>query len=489
VGREVERSLRVGATWAFGTQVGQQVIRFLTVFALARLLTPNDYGSASLAVTLASYSALIGDLGFGPALVQAPSTSQRTASTVFWVTASAGVAWWTIAALGAYPAASILDEPEVASLVMAGGSTFALSAVGAASAALLTRSMDFRLLQGANLIAWAVASVFAVAAAMAGAGAWTLVSQQIVLIGLTSALIMAALRWRPSFEFSATTARQLARFALPFTGSSVFLVAQGIVVALLIGHLLGVDQLGIWTFAMATVILPFSLVVAPLNRVLYAGFARMRDQPDRMAEIWLSATGLLCAVVAPMCLGLVAVAPDAIPLVFGDQWIPAVPVIQILAFFALARALQAWNTSVIDAAGKPHFTMLSMAAVLLALPIAIWFGSPHGLEGVAASYVVAIFLFAEIPGFVFTARELSLHYGAVMARVAGVMVSSAVMCVLVILVRLALEYAEFAAGTRLALSILAGAVVYLGCLKVLSPRIFDQLLGLLRQAGRKGRRA
>ena len=479
-GRELERSLRVGAAWAFGTQVGQQVIRFLAVFALARLLTPNDYGAASLAVTLASYSALIGDLGFGPALVQASSVSQGTASTVFWVTAIAGTIFWAIAALGAYPAAAIVDEPEVANLILVGGSTLALSAVGAASAALLTRTMNFRVLQGANLVGWAVASICAVAAALAGAGPWSLVSQQVVLIGLTSAFVIVALGWRPSFEFSIASARQLSKFALPFTGSSVFLVLQGIVLALLIGHRLGVDQLGIWTFAMAMVILPFSLIVAPLNRVLYAGFARMRDRPDRMAEIWLNATGLLCAVVAPMCLGLVAVAPDAIPFAFGDQWDPAVPIIQILAIFALARALQAWNTSVIDAAGKPHFTMFSMAALLLALPIAVWIGSSHGLEGVAALYVVAVLLFAEVPGFVFTARELSVRYGAVARRVVGVMIASGLMCLVVVFVRLELENAGLPTGYRLSLSILAGMLVYLGCLSFLAPRILSQLLGLLR---------
>jgi PST family polysaccharide transporter len=389
--------------------------------------------------------------------------------------------------LGAYPAAVIVGDPQVTGLIIVGGSTLALSALGSASAALLTRSMNFRVLQGSNLIAWAIASAVAVAAAFAGAGPWSLVSQQVVLIGLTSALIIMALGWRPSFEFSVIDARQLFRFALPFTGSSVFFVLQGIVVTLLVGHLLGVDQLGIWTFAMSMVVLPFSLVVTPLTRVLYAGFARMRDQQDRMAEIWLSATALLSSIVVPMCLGLIAVAPDAIPLVFGRQWTPAVPIVQILAIFALVRALQAWGTSVIDAAGKPHLTMLCMAAVLLVLPVAVWIGSSYGLEGVAVLYVVAVLLFAEVPGLVFTTRELSVRPGTVARRLGGIVVSSVVMCAMVTFLRVGLEHGGLRAGTRLSLSIVGGIIVYLGCLRVFAPGVSKQLFALLRQVTGRAR--
>ena len=64
----VERSLKHGAVWVLGFARGgaQQAIRFISVLILARLLTPDDYGAAALAVTLASYSTTVGDLALGP---------------------------------------------------------------------------------------------------------------------------------------------------------------------------------------------------------------------------------------------------------------------------------------------------------------------------------------------------------------------------------------------------------------------------------------
>src|SRR3954470_2651338 len=80
-GHQINRMVKRGALWAFGSQVGGQIIRFLSVIVLARLLTPNDYGAASIAISLATFSAILGDLGYGTALVQSAEATQRGAST------------------------------------------------------------------------------------------------------------------------------------------------------------------------------------------------------------------------------------------------------------------------------------------------------------------------------------------------------------------------------------------------------------------------
>ena len=110
---EIERSLKRGAVWAIGSQVAVQGIRFVSVVVLARLLTPSDYGAAAFAITLASFSMILGDLGYGTALVQAATASQRWASTACWCALGAGAVGSGLAALGAYPVALALGEPEV----------------------------------------------------------------------------------------------------------------------------------------------------------------------------------------------------------------------------------------------------------------------------------------------------------------------------------------------------------------------------------------
>ena len=262
---DIEHKLRLGAIWALGAQVAVQVIRFASVVVLARLLTPGDYGAANIAVTLGSFAAILGDLGFGNALVQSSSATQRWASTAYWSALAAGLVGSGLAALGAYPASLVLGEPEVTGLVIVGGFTLFLVAAGSASNALLTRSMSFGVIQSAMLAATLIAAIAAIAAAAAGLGAWALVIQQVVLAGMTSVLFIVAGRWRPSLEFSRPAFNSLAKFALPITGGHLFAVVQPLVTALLIGHHVGVNELGIWSLSMSVVVVPLSLFGYPIG--------------------------------------------------------------------------------------------------------------------------------------------------------------------------------------------------------------------------------
>jgi O-antigen/teichoic acid export membrane protein len=483
VGDEINRMVKRGALWAFGSQVAGQIIRFASVVALARLLTPDDYGAANIAVTLGTFAFVLGDLGYGTALVQSARATQREASTAFWCALAAGLICSGFAALGAAPAARTLGEPEVTGLVIVGGLTLCLIAIGSTSQALLTRSMSFGVIQSVTLAASVLAAASAITAGALGAGPWALVLQQVVLAATTSALLVLGARWRPSFQFSRSSFRSLTKFAAPVTGGTLFNVVQPLIIALLVGHLVGVRELGVWSLSMAVVVIPATLFSYPIARVVYAAFARMRDEPERIARVWLDGFVMLAAVALPALFGLIAVAPDLIPLAFGSQWHAAVPVVQILAIFLMVRTLQTWNTPVMDALGKPHIAMAINAAVLIALVPGLWIGSRFGIEGVAVTFSVVSFVFGELPSFVITTRAINLRIVYVLKCVWGIILSSACMCVAVMFLRHALAGAGVGSELRLILSVIAGAGTYVGCLLLTARSVAMELARSARGLG------
>lgn len=473
---DIEGALKRGIAWVMTSQMASQGIRMLGVVLLARLLARSDYGAASLAVTIASYSMILGDLGYGTALVQSTAISQRSASTAFWAALAAGGLGFGLTAVIAYPAAHIIGTAEIAPLVLLGGSTLFLVGAGAASTALLTRSMKFGAIQAASLAALAVSTGAAVALAASGAGPWALVTQQALLAAVTSLSIIVIAGWRPSVAFSVADFATMSRFSLPITGGAIFFALQSIVTVLLVGKLEGVQALGVWTLSMSIVIVPLMLIAAPVAGVIYAGFARMRDRTDRVAEIWLSGMTLLAAVVLPALFGLIGVASDLIPLVFGAQWGPAAPIVQILCFLLMFRSLQTWNNSVMDAAGKPQVAMILNATLLVAIPPSIWMGSHFGLQGVAVFYVVATLVAGEIPSLIITTRELSVSVWDVVRRLRGVIAAAGLMLLAVLFVRSQLESAGVSMGPRIASSVAVGMAVYIGLLGLLAPHVATKLL-------------
>jgi O-antigen/teichoic acid export membrane protein len=309
-----------GVTWKLTGQVAVQVTRLATVAILARFLTPADYGTAAVAVALAAFAFQVADMGIGSALVQTDTASQRVRSTAFWASVGCGFGLFLLLAALSKPVAAFMGEPDVAGMVIAGGLTFAIYSIGSASQAVFLREMGFRNIELRNWLALVTGSVFAIVAVAAGVRAWALVLQQIVFLATFSAALWWRAGWRPSLTFSVPIFRQLASFALRIAGGRWARLAELLVLTLLIGRLTSVADLGAWSFAMSMVILPLSLVAIPIAEVLFSAFSRLQKEPERMSALWLDSIGYLAAVLLPLLLGLMVVAPDVIPAVFGSRW-------------------------------------------------------------------------------------------------------------------------------------------------------------------------
>jgi O-antigen/teichoic acid export membrane protein len=257
------------------------------------------------------------------------------------------------------------------------------------------------------------------------------------------------------------------------------MLARGIVITLLVGRALGGEALGIWSVALATVIVPLWAIAGPVGRLLYATFARMQGQVERVGALWLNGMGLLAAILLPALLGLLATAPDVIPLLFGQQWEPAVPIIQILVFSAAFNTLQAWSIAVVDASGKPHIALVFNGIGVGINVISVWIGSHWGLEGVAVAYVLGYLVFSEIPLLMVTLREIAVSPGDVFRRLWGVVLASVLMCVAMWLTRIGLEAGGIGPVVRVVVACVSGLVVYAAALRLLAPGIFAQLSSIV----------
>jgi PST family polysaccharide transporter len=477
--------VRTGVVWRFAGQIGVQSTRFVTVVILARLLKPADYGAAAIAVVLASFAPTLGDMAMGSALVQTERATRLIRATAFWASVAFGVTLSLLFIAAATPVGRFLDDPRIGSIVAVGALTFAIYSLGSTSQAMYMRAMNFRSLELRYLLSLVIAGALAVTAAAAGLGAWALVIQQIALTALFAAALWWHAGWHPTFEFSREAFRELFAFATRVAGGRWARLLELVVLSLLIGRLVGVPDLGTWSFSMSTVILPLTVITIPIAEVLFSAFSRLQGQRERIAALWLDSIGLLAAAVLPLLVGLVIVAPDLIPLVFGSQWDVAVPVIQILSIYVIIRCLQAWNSPVLDAAGKPNITFWTQSAALCLTPIAVVVGSRWGIEGVAVCFVVAQLIAVEIPSFLFVLSELHLTRRTVASRLAGVAGATVVMTAVCVPARLGLSALGVGAGVRAVVTIALGLLVYACAVSILAPDIRRRATGLLAAVSRR----
>lgn len=429
-----------GVAWKAATRVVFEVTKLVVAVILARLLTPREYGLAGMVLVLMAFVPVLSGSALASVLVQRPEITELDRSTVFWMTLMIGAASTVLGVAASWPAAWFYGDPAVQPLFAAMSLAFVLSALGMTHTALLTRDMAFRSLELRAMAGMIVGGAVSIAAALSGFGPWALILQQVAAVTTSSIMLWAFADWRPQRRFSRRTLREVRAFGGHVSGTLMLFQLNQTADNVLIGRYLGASALGAYTLAYNVILVPFSRLSSPLHEVLYPVFSRLQDDHGRLRSIWLRVTRLLGLVVLPGMLSLIVLAPDLIPLVFGERWRAATPVVQILAWVGALFALQGLNSVVLQALGRTRmlfrYALVSFAGGLAAFVL----GLHWGVVGVAACFAAV-------------STVIQPSYMVLTARAVG---GSARECVVALAGPLAVA-AAVAAGVGLVHELLAGA--------------------------------
>jgi O-antigen/teichoic acid export membrane protein len=474
-----------GLLWKIISLVVKQGSRLIVGLILARLLTPDDYGLASLVLVFSSLIFIFSDLSLGAALVQRKSLTERDRSTVFWVSVAAGAACTLVGIAVSGLVADFFGEPEVKPLFIAVSFSFFLVSLGVTQEALLTRAMSFRALELRQMAAAVLGAAAAITVAARGGGPWAIIVQQIVIVAVGSLLMWFVSPWRPRFTFSMASLRDLGSFGGNVFGTRMVFYLNRNADNLLIGRFLGAAALGAYSLAYNVILLPFSQIAGPLEQLLYPAFSRLQDEASRLREAFLRVNRMVCAINMPLLLGLAVLADQFVPVVLGEQWNEAIPVIQILAVVGLAQSIQALNGSILQARDRTHW-LLRYSLVFTAVTVAAFaVGVSYGIVGVAWSLAVAS-CFLEPLYAVITARALDMPVRDIARNLWGPTQASLLMLVAVVGARLGAESAGGGDALQLLAGVAAGVIVYPPLLWWRAPAAREDILGIIRRRRGQG---
>lgn len=378
-----------GIAWLGGGQVAGQLVTLASRVVLARLLAPEAFGLVAMATVVIAFQDLVSGLGIPAALIQAKQLDDRTKSSAFWATTAQAA---LVAALGCAAApwvAEGFDEPELTPIVVvlvAGG---ALLGPMRLMESLLVREMVFRPVALRKAVGKLAGGVAAVSMALAGYGVWSLVAGRLLTSVASLVLVVAATGWRPALVLDLGSLKKLTHFGAGVTVAGVIHAINKQVPAVIIGKWLGSEPLGYFSLAQQVVLLPLTYVARPVANVLFSAFARMQDRRAELAasfERWQFAVVAGAAVLPALA---AAVAGDAVPLLLGAQWSPAVAVFQVLAIPATAQLAVAIVGATLRALGLARELLLWTLLAFVLQAAGVLVGVRWGLLGAVAGWSAA----------------------------------------------------------------------------------------------------
>lgn len=381
------KALRGGGT-TLVAQGFRLLLQFGSVLVLARLLAPADFGLVAMVTSVIGVAELVRDLGLSNAAVRAPTLSRHEQTNLFWANTGIGLSCSVIAAASA-PLVSILyGEPELVAIVLAVAGVFTLNGAAAQFRVGLTRDLRFGRLAVTDIGGQAAGVAVAIGAAVAGAGLWALVAQQLTNAVVALVLAVGFSPFRPGWVRRDVSIRGFVGFGGRLLGTSGLWWATKNLDNVILGVVAGPVALGVYARAYQLLMTPLNQLNAPMTRVALPVLSAVHDERDRFSRYVGTAQLVGCYVTAPVLAVAAALCSPLVAVLLGPDWAAVAPVFAALAVGGIFRAVSQLAFWIYVAQGRPgqQFRMLAVVAPVMVLLMLL--GSTWGAVGVAGGHSV-----------------------------------------------------------------------------------------------------
>lgn len=352
---------------------------FATVAILARLLAPREFGTVAVATTMLPIAYLLSDMGFSTYIVQVKDLRSRMLSSAFWFSTAIGTLL-TGALMAAAPLlAALYHVPDAGAVVRGLAPTVLIVSVTAVPTALLRRRMRFRALAVQSFAGSTAGQIIAITLALLGFGVWALVLQTLAFQVVCSVFAWIAARWYPTLRFSREDFRTVASFGVKVASNDLIGVLREWAVNAIIAVNFGAVGLGYISVAQRLVQVSQDVTASAVLPVSTVMFAKVQDNAERLRSAYLRSQGLFCAVIVTVMVLVMIGSPTLVPLLFGDQWGPSVPLAQVLACVGILIMGAMLDQALFYGVGQPGRWFLYGLVIDVATLAAAAISAPHGL--------------------------------------------------------------------------------------------------------------
>lgn len=374
-----------GVFWTATSNWGNELTRLLVFVILARLLDPKDFGLVALALVFIGMTQVVADQGMADALVQRKDLDPAHYDSAFWMNVAVGLFLAAIMAGLATPISLAVGEPRLALVLAVLALSLPISSLNLVQRALMTRELAFRSLALRTLVSIGVGATIGVTAALLGFGVWSLVAQHIAAPIAGVLVLWRVSDWRPRANFSYRHFKDLFGFGANVVGFRLLNYFTRTSDQLFIGSFLGAASLGFYTIGFRMLRLLFQVTSSLIDRVAFPLYSRLQGNAPRLVRAHYKSTAFAGLIAFPAFIGMAALAPDFVPVVFGTKWMDSVPIMQILAFLGVVQFLTYLNGTMVKALGKPSWQVVIVAVTSVLKVVAFFIAVRFGIIAVAVA--------------------------------------------------------------------------------------------------------
>lgn len=464
-----------GVSWLAVAKIVNRGFIFITTLILARLLSPLDFGLVASAVVVLNFLTLFNESGLGTAIAQAKDLEEKDLSSVFWPNLVLGGVLFLGAALLSSVAGSFFGDERIRLVLIVLSFSLVIDSFGLVQSGFLVRIMDFRSLSLREVLSSFGYGISAIIGAFLGWGVWALVAGYLVKSLVGAVTLWFSVSWRPKLSFDFNVFKRIYAFGIKVVGNSVVEFFRRNTDRGLIGRILGVSTLGVYSIAYNLIMIPRDQITPLVTRVLLPAYSKIQDDNKRLEKAYLKAIQYVSLVTIPAAFGLAVVAPEFIEVLFGDKWIGAIAPLRYLSVAGALLSINPVLGYVLMAKGRPGIfviwnfirTMFTVGFMYVGIVLG-------GINGVAVAFSLSVLFDTPITQYI-SIRSVGGSMGALWKVLLPVFSSTVLMVAAALGVRIWLLSVAASQLIVLVASVASGAFVYFVVLWILRFKVFIEL--------------
>ncbi len=462
-------------TWLTTRTIFSQVFALLLFAIQAPVLGPRAFGLISIVMVFVGFCEFVPGEAAAESLISIRKIEAEHYSTMTFVNVMLSLLIGVGIFLGANRIALWFGDPELPKMLRWMAVLPAVSAFAAAPIGATKRHMQFQPLALRSIGSMLLGGGVGLALTLTGAGVWALVWQALVTRVVSSIVLWYAVPLDFSMKFSRRHFHDLVQFAAPTMVSKLLTWSSQQIPRIILGLFWGSADLGLFTLASRLGDILMEVAVVPRYGVARVELRAHADDHGQLEAALRRLLLLLSVVCFPLAVGAAAVVPTLFRVWLDPHWVGAIVPAQFMLLTCVGLVTQYMGGAVLLALNRQKaeaVVSIGQTAITVLMVVAC---APYGLlataVGIAARPLFLMPLTMRLLG-----RYAAISPKAIFLPQWRALAASLVMGACVWALRISLD-GVLSAALTLPLLIVAGAVVYLGLVRLTMPSVITQFLG------------
>jgi PST family polysaccharide transporter len=377
--------------WLGTAELVNRIFRLGTTITLARVFSPEEYGLMAIIYTTLDITTVFTlRHGISAKIIQS-DRHHLTAicNTCYWLNWLLCGSIFLIQCLAAFSISWFYGNQQIILPICAAALIYLVFPFFMVNSAIIERENRLKITAICNASQSFISNFITIVLVFLGIGVWSVVWGMVLSTPVWIVVTWKNTSWRPPKNFTLGYWREIINFGKNLLGVEFLSKLRMNIDYLLVGKFLGVEALGSYFFAFNAGSGITTNVVYAFTSALFPHLCEVREDRIKLKKQYYNSLKSIALILVPLVLLQSGLAPFYVPIIFGEKWISAVPILIMICLSVIPRAFSWTASMLLNSVNQTHLTLYLDVIFTIIFAASILIAVQRGIYWVAAAVLLS----------------------------------------------------------------------------------------------------